>query len=98
MPTSFKGDALHTNTRIPTAAGMDESPGMRLSSTNKPLADRAIARLEAGKSPATTQQIDKQSLDYVLRSGLAGGLAGCAVCLLAQWLTSDCRNLHINSI
>ena len=23
--------------------------------------------------------IDKQSLDYVLRSGLAGGLAGCAV-------------------
>jgi hypothetical protein len=24
--------------------------------------------------------IDKRSLDYVLRSGLAGGLAGCVVC------------------
>ena len=24
---------------------------------------------------------NKQSLDYIWRSGLAGGLAGCAVCL-----------------
>ena len=27
-------------------------------------------------------ELDKRSLDYVLRSGLAGGLAGCAVGLL----------------
>lgn len=27
------------------------------------------------------KQLDKQSLDYVLRSGLAGGMAGCAVSL-----------------
>jgi hypothetical protein len=26
-----------------------------------------------------TKELDKRSLDYVLRSGLAGGLAGCAV-------------------
>lgn len=25
------------------------------------------------------KQVDKRSLDYILRSGLAGGLAGCAV-------------------
>lgn len=25
------------------------------------------------------KQVNKRSLDYVLRSGLAGGLAGCAV-------------------
>ncbi|KAI9848041.1 MAG: hypothetical protein M1837_001143 [Sclerophora amabilis] len=29
----------------------------------------------------STARYHKQSLDYVLRSGLAGGLAGCAVCL-----------------
>ncbi|KAK2745398.1 hypothetical protein FQN57_003741 [Myotisia sp. PD_48] len=28
--------------------------------------------------PAGVQQVDKRSLDYFLRSGLAGGLAGCA--------------------
>ena len=26
------------------------------------------------------EPLDKRSMDYVLRSGLAGGLAGCAVC------------------
>ena len=26
-----------------------------------------------------SKEVDKRSLDYVLRSGLAGGLAGCAV-------------------
>ena len=30
-------------------------------------------------SPPKKKTIDKQSVDYVLRSGLAGGLAGCAV-------------------
>jgi hypothetical protein len=28
-------------------------------------------------------ELDKRSLDYVLRSGLAGGLAGCAVCFMS---------------
>jgi hypothetical protein len=36
------------------------------------------------------QRPDSRSLDYILRSGLAGGLAGCAVCcyltyFLGQW-------------
>jgi hypothetical protein len=29
-----------------------------------------------------TKKIDKHSLDYVIRSGIAGGLAGCAVRIL----------------
>lgn len=36
-------------------------------------------------SPSNSRQTrlkNKQSLDYVLRSGLAGGIAGCAVGLL----------------
>lgn len=29
--------------------------------------------------PDKSKHVDKQSLDYVIRSGVAGGLAGCAV-------------------
>ena len=79
MLSSFKGNALHTDTPMPTAAELDGSSGMRLSDTNKHPRDHAIARTNAGSGPATRKEIDKQSLDYVLRSGLAGGLAGCAV-------------------
>ena len=38
--------------------------------------DAAIAIHGSGGEKA---KLDKRSLDYVLRSGLAGGLAGCAV-------------------
>lgn len=31
------------------------------------------------KARGERRQVNKRSLDYVLRSGLAGGLAGCAV-------------------
>jgi hypothetical protein len=31
------------------------------------------------KIPKPLKQTDKRSIDYILRSGLAGGLAGCAV-------------------
>ncbi len=34
----------------------------------------------ASKAVGKRRKSDKQSLDYALRSGLAGGLAGCAVC------------------
>lgn len=30
---------------------------------------------------AAPKKLNKQSLEYILKSGLAGGLAGCAVCL-----------------
>lgn len=35
---------------------------------------------------ADVKVLDKRSLDYVLRTGLAGGLAGCAVCSLQAGL------------
>ena len=35
-------------------------------------------------------EIDKKNLDYVLRSGLAGGLAGCAVCHMLM-ISRTCR-------
>lgn len=35
------------------------------------------------------KQLDKRSLDYVLRSGLAGGLAGCAVRVMPWWFGLD---------
>lgn len=31
------------------------------------------------KVPRTLKKQDKRSMDYILRTGLAGGLAGCAV-------------------
>lgn len=31
------------------------------------------------RGPRPAKEVDKRSLDYLLRSGLAGGLAGCAV-------------------
>jgi hypothetical protein len=41
-------------------------------------ADDAAVALQAGDFNEK-EPIDKRSLDYILRSGLAGGLAGCAV-------------------
>lgn len=40
----------------------------------------------ASKGVGNQRHRSKQNLDYVLRTGLAGGLAGCAVCAL-----SPCR-------
>ena len=36
----------------------------------------------ASKGVGNQRHRNKQNLDYVLRTGLAGGLAGCAVCTL----------------
>ena len=47
---------------------------------DKRIYSSANAPVTAGKTaPPETKELDKRSLDYVLRSGLAGGLAGCAV-------------------
>lgn len=35
-----------------------------------------------GGAPGEPKYLDKRSLDYILRSGFAGGLAGCAVSTL----------------
>ena len=44
----------------------------------------------APKRPLGPKKVDKQSLDYVLRTGLAGGLAACAVSLPS--LQAVCRS------
>ena len=43
-----------------------------------------IRRLMGPRKVEGQENVDKKSLDYVLRSGLAGGLAGCAVCYVAH--------------
>ncbi|KIW11888.1 hypothetical protein PV08_09161 [Exophiala spinifera] len=52
-----------------------------LSQTTSPTASRATATAvtrKDGRAPGEPKYLDKRSLDYVLRSGFAGGLAGCA--------------------
>ena len=46
----------------------------------------------ASKRVGNQRHRDKQNLDYVLKSGLCGGLAGCAVC------TSSiiAKEVHVN--
>jgi hypothetical protein len=51
---------------------LDEPP------PSKPIPGEEAAITGKGVS-GSTHELDKRSLDYILRSGLAGGLAGCAV-------------------
>jgi solute carrier family 25 protein 16 len=46
-------------------------------------ADTDALPVKVEPAPQGKKELDKKSLDYVLRSGLAGGLAGCAV---GHWL------------
>lgn len=69
-------------------AAKAEERGLRVC----PVDDEAVVpgKAEGGRQHATQKQLEKQqrqaavadsrSLDYILRSGLAGGFAGCAVC------------------
>jgi hypothetical protein len=56
---------------------LDEPPRLKSSLSN----ERAIAVRDVTDRK---QEIDKRSLDYILRSGLAGGFAGCAVGLCCR--------------
>ncbi|KAL9116331.1 MAG: hypothetical protein Q9187_007144 [Circinaria calcarea] len=51
------------------ASGQDKRSSRNVTNPQTVLRERVGAQ----------KPVDKQSLDYVLRSGLAGGLAGCAV-------------------
>src|ERR1700761_3660388 len=47
-----------------------------------------------GKGAHGPKELDKRSLDYILRSGFAGGLAGCAV-RVGEWFhASGDTDLH----
>ena len=41
--------------------------------------DDAAVALSSNETRGATKPLDKRGLDYLLRSGIAGGLAGCAV-------------------
>ena len=75
MPPILTGDAAKSLQTAPemevTGAGIDQDRRTYRNATNPPIV--------AQESTGVQKPVDKQSLDYVLRSGLAGGLAGCAV-------------------
>lgn len=49
--------------------------------------EQANVAQDAQKGP---KEVNKRSLDYVLRSGCAGGLAGCAVSAISStWVGSE---------
>lgn len=66
------------------SSGMTENPE---DTTAPAAADRVRSKERTNDSTVNdVKAVDKRSLDYVLRSGLAGGLAGCAVGLLCNCL------------
>lgn len=76
-----------TSVAMRTAAGQDErgriSIGPSVATSPSPSSPSPSLSTSTATSTATTRmpgkEVKKRSLDYVLRSGLAGGLAGCAV-------------------
>lgn len=81
MPTTFTGHAA-SPTPAPQSSDMEVPPRTKRPPDNAntqasicPTDDEAVTM----KGANIPQMVNKQSLDYILRSGLAGGLAGCAV-------------------
>lgn len=50
-----------------------------VASTKAATTDDEAIRAARKDASGSVKQVDKRSLDYILRSGLAGGMAGCAV-------------------
>ena len=76
MPTILRGNAAAS--QLPQSLEMETRAESRDRSKSTGFDGRneeSVAQKRAGSQ----KKFDKQSLDYVLRSGLAGGLAGCAV-------------------
>lgn len=69
---------------MPTVASANvPMPGMAKSQPSRAEAGGAAIAKDGEPSPravATSIYADKHSFDYVWRSGLAGGMAGCVVC------------------
>lgn len=55
------------------------SPGPIAGGAGGQIGYGASAGVEEHKGAGANKKVETRSLDYVLRSGLAGGLAGCAV-------------------
>lgn len=75
MPQAVRGHAVPHQT-MDMEVGPGEGKPQDAKPTVQHTSDLTIVSKEAGKQ----RHRDKQNLDYVLKTGLAGGLAGCAVC------------------
>lgn len=76
-------DPHKTPESTPQSAPMSEAAPPRSSligGATKPIATNNPAM---NKPKNTGSKVDKRTLDYVIKSGIAGGLAGCAVCFPA---------------
>lgn len=91
--------STNTGTATTTASTLPKPPQPGADHTavtrgNAPSLSSAPAPIESGMSNrkvvggtadvVARKDVDKRSLDYVLRSGLAGGLAGCAVSIFPK--------------
>jgi len=82
---------------MPLAFGNNAAPPTMLDNKPREISlDEARRRREVAICPTDDDSIapeskerDKQSLDYLWRTGLAGGLAGCSVCFLLLWVSSN---------
>ena len=72
MPPAFWDDAS-------ASAPKDKSRQMEAVQKKRGTVEPAICPKDDGAIAPTRKVVDKQSWDYVWRSGLAGGMAGCAV-------------------
>ena len=70
MPPTFSGNA---------AASLPSMQSSEVEVTRGAVRGGESNSLTSESRAGIRKQVDKQSLDYILRSGLAGGLAGCAV-------------------
>ena len=83
MPKSYEGHAditgqLHHITEKMEVGRADRQP----LPNEKAVAQVSSESMIAQKGPRGQKKWNKQSMDYVARTGLAGGLAGCAVSTL----------------
>lgn len=85
MPPTLSGNAPPSFQNLQSPE-MDVTRGAMVERGNVPEAARGgtVVLQKAGGQ----KKIDKQSLDYILKTGLAGGLAGCAVCALIPLLST----------
>jgi solute carrier family 25 protein 16 len=71
-------DPHQTPESIPQSAPMSETAGSSLiRGATEPIASTHTDTMH--KSKNADKKVDKRTLDYVVKSGIAGGLAGCAV-------------------
>ena len=88
MPSSGGGYAA-TTLQSPQPSQMEPGGGSRrlleeseTMAQEKPGIIYKTGETSAGVLKAEKKVLDKRSLDYIVRSGVAGGLAGCAVSML----------------